>query len=97
MEAGLACAQEHKLARRLVSGRWCAASGRQGGSGTGEGGHSVWGRSRAQGSAWNRTREKMVIQLVMPRPLAVTGHEESLGSPYHFAGQPALDIFCNYL
>ena len=37
----------------------------------------------------------MVIQLVMPRPLAVTGHEESLGSLYHFVGQHALDIFCN--
>lgn len=51
MEAGWACAQVHRLARKLVSGRWHAASGRQGSSGTGEGGHSVWGKSRAQGSA----------------------------------------------
>lgn len=67
-EAGWACGQESKPARQLVSGHWRAASGRQGGSGTGEGGHSVWGRSRARGSAWNGTREKTVTPLAMPRP-----------------------------
>ena len=60
-EAGWACGQERKPARRLVSGHWRAAFGRQGGSGTGEGGHSAWGRSQARGSAWNGKREKMVI------------------------------------
>lgn len=67
MGAGWACAQEHRLARRLVSGHWHAASGRQGGSGSGEGGHSARGRSQVQGSAWKGTGEKTVIQLVMPR------------------------------
>ena len=54
------------MARRPVSGHWRAASGRQGGSGSGEGGRSAWGRSRAQGSAWKGTREKTGTELVLP-------------------------------
>ena len=54
------------MARRPVSGHWHAASGRQGGSGSGEGGHSAWGRSRAQGSAWKGTRGKTGTELVLP-------------------------------
>ena len=100
-EAGWACAQnqEHRLARRLVSGHWCAASGQQGGLGTGEGGRSVWGKSRAQGSAWNGKREKMVIQLEKPRPrasLAVIPHEKRLESLYCLLLQHALDICSKY-
>lgn len=79
MEAGWAYAQERRLARGLVSGHWHAASGRQGGSGTGEGGHSAWGRSRAQGSAWKGTREKTVIPVVMPRPPSCHRTREKLG------------------
>ena len=54
------------MARPPVSGHWHAASGRQGGLGSGESGRSAWGRSRAQGSAWKGTREKMGAELVMP-------------------------------
>lgn len=95
MEAGWACAQEHTMARRPVSGHWRAASGRQGGSGSGEGGHSVWGRSRAQRSAWKGTREKTRAELVMPGNTAprLDLQEKRLGSLHCLLLQHAVDGF----
>lgn len=82
------------MARPPVSGHWRAASGRQGDLGSGEGGRSAWGRSRAQGSAWKGTREKMGAELVMPgntAPRTVYPQEKGLGSLHCLLLQRAVD------